>query len=48
MAPITGGGMIVKTAARPGMKANKMRMTPQGKAIWRLVAPVAIESPDVT
>src|SRR5688572_31706251 len=45
MAPITGGGMIVKTAARPGMNANKIRMTPQGKAIWRLVAPVAIERP---
>jgi hypothetical protein len=37
--------MIVKTAARPGMNADKIRMTPQGKAIWRLVAPVAIESP---
>ena len=37
--------MIVKTAARPGMNGNNIRMTPQGKAILRLVAPVAIESP---
>jgi hypothetical protein len=29
MAPITGGGMIVKTVARPGMNANKIKMTPQ-------------------